>query len=40
MIHGFVNMAGAIPQGREAMLQIAKQLKQLGTDESVLSARR
>jgi acetyl esterase len=40
MIHGFVNMAGAIPQGREAMLQIAKQLKQLGTDESVLSAKR
>ncbi len=26
MIHGFVNMAGAIPQGREAMLQVAKQL--------------
>jgi len=26
MIHGFVNMAGAIPQGREAVLQIARQL--------------
>jgi len=26
MIHGFVNMAGAIPQGREAMLEIAGQL--------------
>jgi len=26
MIHGFVNMAGAIPQGRDATLQIARQL--------------
>jgi acetyl esterase len=26
MIHGFVNMAGVIPQGRDAMLQIARQL--------------
>jgi len=27
MIHGFVNMAGAIPQAREAVVQIANQLK-------------
>ena len=26
MIHGFVNFAGAIPQGRQAVLQIAGQL--------------
>ena len=34
MIHGFVNMAGAIPQGREATLEIAKQLAAWNASES------